>query len=356
MSLLFNPLKIRGITFNNRIFVSPMCQYSSATKDGSPTEWHMVHLGTRAIGGAGLVMAEATSVTPEGRISPYDLGLWNSKQASSFEQIVEFIKKYNSVPAIQLAHAGRKASRDKPWLGSNRLTIEKDGWDIVGPSSIPYDETWDTPRELTKQEIKSLISAFSKSAKYAVAIGFKCIELHFAHGYLANQFLSPISNKRTDEYGGSLTNRSRFAIEVVKEVRNVMPDSVPLFARISVTEHVEGGWNIKDSIELSSMLKSEGVDLIDCSSGGNSPHQILETYPGYQVPFSSQVRKGADILTGAVGMIDKAKQAEQILKDNHSDVVFIGRELLRNPYWPLYAKSQLNGGGAWPDQYLRALQ
>ena len=311
---------------------------------------------TRAIGGAGLVMAEATSVAPEGRISPYDLGLWNSTQANSFEPIVEFIEKYNSVPAIQLAHAGRKASRDKPWLGSNRLTIEKDGWDIVGPSSIPYDETWDTPRELTKQEIKSLISAFSKSAKYAVAIGFKCIELHFAHGYLANQFLSPISNKRTDEYGGSLTNRSRFAIEVVKEVRNVMPDSVPLFARISVTEHVEGGWNIKDSIELSSMLKSEGVDLIDCSSGGNSPHQILETYPGYQVPFSSQVRKGADILTGAVGMIDKAKQAEQILKDNHSDVVFIGRELLRNPYWPLYAKSQLNGGGAWPDQYLRALQ
>ena len=356
MSLLFNPLKIRGITFNNRIFVSPMCQYSSATKDGSPTEWHIVHLGTRAIGGAGLVMAEATSVAPEGRISPYDLGLWNSTQANSFEPIVEFIEKYNSVPAIQLAHAGRKASRDKPWLGSNRLTIEKDGWDIVGPSSIPYDETWDTPRELTKQEIKSLISAFSKSAKYAVAIGFKCIELHFAHGYLANQFLSPISNKRTDEYGGSLTNRSRFAIEVVKEVRNVMPDSVPLFARISVTEHVEGGWNIKDSIELSSMLKSEGVDLIDCSSGGNSPHQILETYPGYQVPFSSQVRKGADILTGAVGMIDKAKQAEQILKDNHSDVVFIGRELLRNPYWPLYAKSQLNGGGAWPDQYLRALQ
>ena len=356
MSLLFNPIKIRGITFNNRIFVSPMCQYSSATKDGSPTEWHIVHLGTRAIGGAGLVMAEATSVAPEGRISPYDLGLWNSTQANSFEPIVEFIEKYNSVPAIQLAHAGRKASRDKPWLGSNRLTIEKDGWDIVGPSSIPYDETWDTPRELTKQEIKSLISAFSKSAKYAVAIGFKCIELHFAHGYLANQFLSPISNKRTDEYGGSLTNRSRFAIEVVKEVRNVMPDSVPLFARISVTEHVEGGWNIKDSIELSSMLKSEGVDLIDCSSGGNSPHQILETYPGYQVPFSSQVRKGADILTGAVGMIDKAKQAEQILKDNHSDVVFIGRELLRNPYWPLYAKSQLNGGGAWPDQYLRALQ
>ena len=356
MSLLFNPIKIRGITFNNRIFVSPMCQYSSATKDGSPTEWHIVPLGTRAIGGAGLVMAEATSVAPEGRISPYDLGLWNSTQANSFEPIVEFIEKYNSVPAIQLAHAGRKASRDKPWLGSNRLTIEKDGWDIVGPSSIPYDETWDTPRELTKQEIKSLISAFSKSAKYAVAIGFKCIELHFAHGYLANQFLSPISNKRTDEYGGSLTNRSRFAIEVVKEVRNVMPDSVPLFARISVTEHVEGGWNIKDSIELSSMLKSEGVDLIDCSSGGNSPHQILETYPGYQVPFSSQVRKGADILTGAVGMIDKAKQAEQILKDNHSDVVFIGRELLRNPYWPLYAKSQLNGGGAWPDQYLRALQ
>ena len=356
MSLLFNPIKIRGITFNNRIFVSPMCQYSSATKDGSPTEWHIVHLGTRAIGGAGLVMAEATSVAPEGRISPYDLGLWNSTQANSFEPIVEFIEKYNSVPAIQLAHAGRKASRDKPWLGSNRLTIEKDGWDIVGPSSIPYDETWDTPRELTKQEIKSLISAFSKSAKYAVAIGFKCIELHFAHGYLANQFLSPISNKRTDEYGGSLTNRSRFAIEVVKEVRNVMPDSVPLFARISVTEHVEGGWNIKDSIELSSMLKSEGVDLIDCSSGGNSPYQILETYPGYQVPLSSQVRKGADILTGAVGMIDKAKQAEQILKDNHSDVVFIGRELLRNPYWPLYAKSQLNGGGAWPDQYLRALQ
>jgi len=356
MSLLFKPITIRSITVKNRIFVSPMCQYSSATKDGSPTEWHIVHLGTRAIGGAGLVMVEATAVTPEGRISPYDLGLWNSKQANSFEPIVEFIEKYNSIPAIQLGHAGRKASRNKPWLGSNRLTIEKDGWDIVGPSSIPYGETWDTPQELTKQEIKSLISAFSKSAKYAVAIGFKCIELHFAHGYLANQFLSPISNKRPDEYGGSLTNRSRFAIEVVKEVRNVMPDSVPLFARISVTEHVEGGWNIKDSIELSSMLKSEGVDLIDCSSGGNSPYQILETYPGYQVPLSSQVRKGADILTGAVGMIDKAKQAEQILKDNHSDVVFIGRELLRNPYWPLYAKSQLNGGGAWPDQYLRALQ
>ena len=356
MSLLFNPIKIRGITFNNRIFVSPMCQYSAEAKDGLPTEWHVVHLGTRAIGGAGLVMTEATSVTPQGRISPYDLGLWNTKQANSFEPIVAFIEKYNSVPAIQLAHAGRKASRNKPWLGGNRLTIEEDGWNIVGPSSIPYDETWDTPKELTKEDIMDLVSSFSKAAKYAVDIGFKCIELHLAHGYLANQFLSPISNTRSDEYGGSFENRSRFIMEVVKSVRNVIPESIPLFARISVTEHIKDGWDINDSIELSSKLKSEGVDLIDCSSGGNSPHQQLETYPGYQVPLASEIRKGSHILTGAVGMINKANQAEQILKDNHSDVVFIGRELLRNPYWPLYAKSELDGDTIWPGQYIRAIQ
>ena len=356
MSLLFNPIKIRSIIIKNRIFVSPMCQYSSETKDGVPNEWHLVHLGTRAIGGAGLVMAEATSVTPEGRISPYDLGLWNSKQADSFQPIVKFIEKYNSIPSIQLAHAGRKASRNKPWLGSNRLNTEEDGWDTVAPSSIPYDNNWQTPKELTKEAIANLISAFSKSAKYAADIGFKCIELHLAHGYLANQFLSPISNKRTDEYGGSLKNRSRFVIEVVKAVRKVIPDSIPLFARISVTEHVEGGWDTTDSIELSTTLKSEGVDLIDCSSGGNSPDQNLETFPGYQVPLASHVKKGADILTGAVGMINKPKQAEKILNDNHSDVVFIGRELLRNPYWPLNAKSELDGSTIWPGQYIRAIQ
>ncbi len=356
MSFLFNPITIRSITVKNRIFVSPMCQYSSTTKNGLPTEWHTVHLGTRAIGGAGLVMTEATAVTPEGRISPYDLGLWNTEQANALAPIVEFITKYNAIPAIQLAHAGRKASRNKPWLGGNSLPITQDGWEIVGPSSKPYDENSATPRELTKSEIQNLISAFSNSAKHAVDVGFRCIELHFAHGYLINQFLSPSSNLRTDEYGGSLVNRTRFALEIVKSIRQTISDSIPLFARISVNEHIDGGWDIGDSIQFSSLLKSEGVDLIDCSSGGNSPNQILKVFPGYQVPLSSKIKKETGILTGAVGMIDKPNQAEQILANNHSDSVFMGRELLRNPYWPLYAKSKLDGDASWPDQYLRAIQ
>ena len=355
MSHLFTPITIRGETIRNRLFVAPMCQYSANNKDGVPTDWHMVHLGTRAVGGAGLVMAEASAVSPEGRISPQDLGLWSDDQAAAFEPIVEFIDSQGATPSIQLAHAGRKASHTQPWNGGEVLRSDNGGWDIVGPSPIPFEEDWIIPSQLSLEDIENVVSDFALSAKRAVESGFRAIELNLAHGYLACEFMSPLSNTREDKYGGSLKNRCRFALEVTSSVRSVIPDGMPLMVRISATEYMDNGWSIDDSVELSGWLKEEGVDLIDCSSGGNAADQNLDAFPGYQVPFSSRIRREVDIRTGAVGLITDPSQAEQTLRNGDADVILLGRELLRNPYWPLKARDELDhNDDLWPDQYVRS--
>ena len=357
MSNLFTPIDIRGEKIRNRLFVAPMCQYSVNQEDGMATDWHMVHLGTRAVGGAGLVMAEATAVSPQGRISPQDLGIWSDKHASVLEPIVNFIDSQGATPSIQLAHAGRKASHKRPWEGSDVITKENGGWDIVGPSSLEYDDGWMIPEELSIENIDSIVSDFSTSAVRSVQAGFKVLELHLAHGYLACEFMSPLSNKRSDKYGGSLKNRCRFPMDIVSAVRKVIPESMPLLVRISATEYMTDGWSLEDSIELSGWLKEEGVDMIDCSSGGNSPDQDLDPFPGYQVPFSAAKKKEVDILTGAVGLITDASQAEQTLRNEDADVILLGRELLRNPYWALNAQVELDGeDSVWPSQYVRARQ
>ena len=354
MSQLFTPIDIRGQTIKNRVFVSPMCQYSAEEMDGHPTNWHMVHLGSRAVGGAGLVMFEATSVSPEGRISPWDLGIWSDDHINSFKPIAKFIESQGSTPAIQLAHAGRKASHDRPWNGGGLLSTSEGGWETVGPSAIPFSENDSTPNTLSQDDIEKIVQDFGSAAERSIESGIKVIELHFAHGYLACEFMSPLSNKRNDAYGGSFENRVRFPIEIVDKVRSSIPEDIPLFVRISSTEYVEGGWNIEDSVLLSVQLKAHGVDLIDCSSGGNSSSQKLEPYPGYQVPFASQIKSGSNIMTGAVGLITNPQQAEDVLVNGHADAIFIGRELLRNPYWPLSAQKYLDDQSVWSNQYSRA--
>lgn len=355
MSYLFTPITIRGETIRNRIFVSPMCQYSVDNMDGVPSDWHFVHLGTRAVGGAGLVMAEASSVSPEGRISPYDLGIWSTKQAEKFERITNFITSQGATPAIQLAHAGRKASHDRPWKNREMLLPEEDGWETFAPSPIAFDADSLVPNEMSLEDIDHIISSFGNSALYSVEAGFKVLELHFAHGYLINQFLSPTSNFRDDEYGGDFKRRCKFALEIVETIRNIIPESMPLIVRISSSEYVDGGWDIEDSIEFSKMLKTLGVDMIDCSSGGNSNDQIIDSYPGYQVPFANVIRHSSSILTGSVGLITEPVQSEQILKNGESDVIFLGRELLRNPYWPMQAQVILDQQDSiWPLQYIRS--
>ena len=354
MSKLFTPIKLRGETIKNRVFVSPMCQYSADKWDGHPHAWHMVHLGSRAVGGAGLVMFEATSVTPEGRISPWDLGIWSDSHIESFRPIAEFISTQGSVPAIQLAHAGRKASHTRPWDGGKFLPEENGGWPVVGPSAVPYDKDEPTPIELSEEDIRDLVKSFRVAAERSIQSGIKVIELHFAHGYLGCEFLSPLSNQRKDMYGGSFENRARFPLEIVDAVRDAIPESMPLFVRISSTEYVEDGWNVEDSIAFAKQLKEHGVDLIDCSSGGNSPAQQIELSPGYQVPFAQRIRTEANIPTGAVGLITDAKQAEQILIEGKADAVLLARELLRNPYWPLYAEKELDSSAVWASQYARA--
>tara|TARA_B100001123_G_scaffold377591_1_gene445165 strand:+ start:2511 stop:3623 length:1113 start_codon:yes stop_codon:yes gene_type:complete len=355
MSKLFSSIEIRGLKIKNRIFVSPMCQYSAEDNNGKPTDWHTVHLGSRAIGGAGLVMFEATAVTPEGRITPRDLGLWSDDQIDSYADIANFIQKHGAVPAIQLAHAGRKASHDVPWKGNTTLTSDDGGWNVVAPSSIAYDKNSLIPQELSIEEIHKITKSFADSAKRAINANLKVIELHFAHGYLVCEFLSPLSNRRSDIYGGSFENRIRFPIEIVDAVRNSIPDATPLFVRLSSTEYMDMGWTIEDSVLFARELKSHGVDLIDCSSGGNSPEQKVEFYPGYQVDFSDQIRTGANIQTGAVGLITEPSQANGILENDQADVIFMGRELLRNPYWPLYAEHYLDKSvDSWQNQYLRA--
>ena len=349
---LFAPLKIRGVNLKNRIAVSPMCQYSSQN-DGHPEDWHLVHLGSRAVGGAGLVFSEATAVNPEGRISPWDLGIWRDEHIPSFSRITDFIKSQNSVPGIQIAHAGRKASRETPWNNGDEIRKENGGWQTVGPSPLSFSQEDSVPKELTKQEINQIIEDFTKAAERSIHAGFEVIELHFAHGYLVCEFMSPLSNIRTDEFGGELENRIKLPIEICNQVRKVVPSKTPLFVRISADEYVKNGWDLEQSIYLSIKLKEVGVDLIDCSSGGNSFYQKLDPKPGYQVNFAKEVRLKSKILTGAVGLITDPEQADEIIQNEEADLVFLGRELLRNPYWPMYAEKTLNKCSSWPDQYLR---
>lgn len=349
---LFRPLKIREIEFKNRIAVSPMCMYSS--KDGFSNNWHLVHLGTRAVGGAGLVIAEATGVSPEARITPDDLGIWKDEHVAGLKEIAAFIKEHGSVPGIQLAHAGRKASTTSPWKGGKQLTEKDGGWQPVAPSAIPFRETDRSPVALDEEGIQKVISDFKAAAKRALAAGFELIEIHAAHGYLLHEFLSPLSNKRQDKYGGSFENRSRLLIEVTRAVREVWPEKLPLFVRISATDWDEGGWNETESVALAKLLKEEGVDLIDCSSGGLVPHAVIPVKKGYQVGFAEKIKKEAEIMTGAVGLITEATQAENIIFEQQADLVFMARELLRNPYFPLNAAEELNHEVEWPPQYQRA--
>jgi 2,4-dienoyl-CoA reductase-like NADH-dependent reductase (Old Yellow Enzyme family) len=329
-----------------------MCQYSS--DDGTANDWHLVHLGSRAVGGPALVMVEATAVVPEGRISPEDMGIWAEKHIEPLARIATFVAAQNSIPAIQLAHAGRKASTERPWAGNKPVQGER-AWQPVAPSPVPFDDASPTPRELTEQEIESLVNEFVEATKRALRAGFKLIEIHAAHGYLLHEFLSPISNQRQDQFGGSLENRMRFPLMVAEAVRKTMPDDMPLFTRISATDYAEsGGWDLDQSIELSRRLKALGVDLIDCSSGGSLPHAKINLVPGYQVPFAEAIKRDAAILTGAVGLITEAEQANAIIDSGQADIVLLARQLLRDPYWPLHAARQLGVDVPWPPQYGRA--
>jgi 2,4-dienoyl-CoA reductase-like NADH-dependent reductase (Old Yellow Enzyme family) len=353
MSLLFSPLALRGVEFRNRIFVSPMCQYSS--KDGFPTDWHLVHLGSRAVGGAGLVMVEATAVSPEGRISPDDSGLWSAEHGAAFAPIAAFITAQGAVPGIQLAHAGRKASTDAPWRGRRMVGPDEGGWHPIGPSPIRFDDISPVPRELRRDELAGLVDRFRDAAVWAGRAGFRVVELHMAHGYLMHQFLSPLSNLRTDDHGGSLEHRMRFPLEVTAAVREVWPAELPLLVRISATDWVdEGGWDLGQAIELARRLRALGVDLIDCSSGGSSATAVVPAGPSYQVPFAAAIRREAAMPTCAVGLITAPAQAEGILACEQADAVMLARELLRDPYWPLRAARELGDDVTWPPQYRRA--
>jgi 2,4-dienoyl-CoA reductase-like NADH-dependent reductase (Old Yellow Enzyme family) len=352
MSSLFSVFTVRELEFRNRVFVSPMCQYSS--RDGMPTDWHMVHLGSRAVGGAGLVMVEATGVSPEGRISPGDSGLWSAEHARAFAPIASFIKSQGARAGIQLAHAGRKASTDVPWRGGKHLGESEGGWLTLAPSAVPFGD-WPAPKEMTRDDLEAVVKQFVYSTELSLEAGFEVVELHMAHGYLMHEFLSPLSNRREDEFGGTLENRARFPLRVAEAVRAAWPDGLPLFARISATDWVEGGWNIEDSVQLSCWLKERGVDLIDCSSGGLVPGARIPVAPGYQVPFAAAIRKETGIATGAVGLITEPEQAEEIIASGKADAVFLARALLRDPYWPLNAARSLGVEATWPVQYGRAV-
>ena len=352
MSLLFQPIKVKEITFRNRIVVSPMCQYSA--EDGFANDWHLVHLGSRAVGGAGLIITEATAVSPEGRISPGDLGIWSDEHIAPLKRITDFIHEHGAIAGIQLAHAGRKASRSAPWKGGKFLAEHEQGWKTVGPSALPFSKDDALPHALTPMGIENIIIDFHAAAKRAVEAGFKVLEIHAAHGYLLHEFFSPLSNFRTDNYGGSFENRIRLLIEVIEGVRQAWPEEYPLFVRISSTDWVEGGWNVDDSVKLSRILKEKGVDVIDCSSGGNVPDAVIPAGPNYQVLFAEKVKKEADIKTGAVGIITKPEQAEEILQKGQADFVLLAREMLRDPYFPMHAAQQLGDTIKWPEQYERA--
>jgi 2,4-dienoyl-CoA reductase-like NADH-dependent reductase (Old Yellow Enzyme family) len=350
---LFEPLAIRGITLPNRIVVSPMCEYSS--QDGFASDWHVVHLGSRAVGGAGLVFTEATAVLPEGRISPQDLGIWKDAHVEPLRRITRFIQEQGSVAGMQLAHAGRKASTRRPWDGPGEAPESEGGWKkVVAPTAERFTDGYPKPQELTEQGIQEVIRAFRDAACRASDAGFHVVEIHAAHGYLLHEFLSPLSNKRNDRYGGSFDNRIRLVCEVVSAVRSVWPEDAPLFIRISATDWVEGGWDVEQSVELVRKLKALGVDLVDCSSGGNLTHANIPVGPGYQTPFAERIRRETGIPTGAVGVITDPAQADHIVRTGQADVTFLARELLRDPYWPLHAARELGQPAAWPVQYLRA--
>jgi len=352
MSQLFSAFRLRSITFKNRIFVSPMCQYSAT--NGVPNDWHLVHLGTRAVGGAALVMTEAASVTADGRISPEDVGIWNDAQTEKWQPITRFIRANDSVAAIQLAHAGRKASSYAPWRGSGLVAEAEGGWAVRGPSEDAFSDKLGVPHAMSITEIRDIVQAFADAASRSLQAGFQVVEIHAAHGYLAHQFLSPLSNHRTDTYGGSLDNRMRFVLEVASKVRAVWPDDLPLFARISATDWKDGGWTLADSITLSARLKALGVDFIDVSSGGAVADANITPYPGFQVPFARAIREGANIATGAVGLITSATQAEAVIANQDADAVLLARAMLRNPHWPLNAAAELGVEIEWPNQYKRA--
>ncbi len=351
---LYEPLTLRGVTSRNRIGVSPMCEYSSV--DGFANDWHVVHLGSRAVGGAGLVITEATAVTADGRISPFDLGIYRDEHVDMLSRITRFITAQGAVPGMQLSHAGRKASSDTPWHGGRPLSPDEGGWTpIWAPSPIPFSERSQVPHALDVAGIRGVVAAFRDAAARALDAGFRLIELHGAHGYLLHEFLSPLSNERTDEYGGSFENRIRLFVEVTTAVRTVWPESLPLLARLSGTDWLPGGWDLEQSIELARVLALLGVDLIDCSSGGIVPGAKIPVGPGYQVEIAERIRREADIATAAVGLITDPRQADAIVQGGQADMVFLARQLLRDPYWPLHAAKTLGASVTWPVQYQRAV-
>lgn len=350
---LFSPLKIRDLTFAHRIFVSPMCEYSS--EDGFANDWHLVHLGSRAVGGAALILTEATAVTPEGRISPQDLGIWKNEHVEMLSRITRFVRSQGSIPGMQLAHAGRKGSTRRPWeQPGGAVSKSEGGWTPVAPSAVAFDPSYAVPAELDEGGIRSIVRAFANAAVRALEAGFQVIELHGAHGYLIHEFLSPLANQRTDAYGGSFEKRTRFLREVVSAVREVWPERLPLFVRISATDWVEGGWDLEQSVELVKQIRPLGVDFIDCSSGGMVPWAKIPVGPGYQAPFAADIRERTGILTGAVGMITEPEQAKRIVSEGKADAVLIAREFLRDPYFPLTAAREAGQSISWPAQYLRA--
>jgi 2,4-dienoyl-CoA reductase-like NADH-dependent reductase (Old Yellow Enzyme family) len=353
MTELFSPISFRDLTLSNRIGVSPMCEYSS--EDGFANDWHLVHLGSRAVGGAGLIFTEAAAVLPEGRITPGDLGIWKDEHVAMLARIVAFVHGQGARTGIQLAHAGRKASMERPWLGERLLSPAEGGWtDVMAPSAVAFRADYAQPHALEEGEIARVTAAFAAAAQRAVKAGFDLVEIHAAHGYLLHEFLSPLSNRRTDRYGGSFENRIRMLVETVDAVRAVLPAGMPLFVRISATDWTEGGWDVDQSVALAKVLKEHGVDLIDTSSGGNVAGAKIPTGPGYQAPFAERIRREAGIRTAAVGQITEAKQAEEIVRGGQADVVLLAREMLRDPYWPLHAAEVLGVDVSWPAQYLRA--
>jgi 2,4-dienoyl-CoA reductase-like NADH-dependent reductase (Old Yellow Enzyme family) len=366
VSALFEPLTLRNLTIPNRVWMAPMCQYSAADEGpdvGMPTDWHLAHLGARAIGGAGLILVEATAVTSEGRISPADLGLWNDRQQQAFARIARFLREHGAVPGIQLAHAGRKASTDRTWRGGGPIHPDEErGWLPLAPSALPFTDAHATPAELSVDQIHRLVEDFGAAARRALAAGFEVVEVHGAHGYLINEFMSPYTNRRTDSYGGTFENRIRFALEVVDAVRAVWPGDLPVFFRVSATDWLtenpedgREGWTADDTVQLAKELLVHGVDLLDTSSGGNAPKARITTGPGYQVPFAARVKAETDLPVAAVGEITEARQAEEIVASGQADAVLLARELLRDPYWPNRAAQELEATPRWPDPYHRAV-
>ncbi|HEX9956046.1 MAG TPA: NADH:flavin oxidoreductase/NADH oxidase [Fibrella sp.] len=353
MSLLLSPLTLRSVQLKNRLVVSPMCQYSSI--DGFASDWHLVHLGSRAVGGAGLIITEAAAVSPEGRITPHDLGIWTDEHIPGLKRITDFITAHGAVAGIQLAHAGRKASHHRPWDGGKAISPdEPTGWQTVAPSALPFAAGGPVPTALTSEGLQQVRSDFRAAAERSLLAGFVVAEIHAAHGYLLHEFLSPLSNQRTDEYGGSFENRVRLLREIVDEVRAIWPADFPLFVRISATDWTEGGWTVDDSVALAALLEQQGVDLIDCSTGGNVPHATIPNSPGYQVSFAERIKSETKLLTGAVGLITDVEQAEAILADGRADLIFLARAFLRDPYFPLHAATRLGDDMPWPVQYERA--